>query len=41
MIEHNLTMLEQDMQQIADMLLLNGILTECPGLVDGKMGSLA
>lgn len=26
------------MQQIADMLLLNGTLTECPGLVHGKMG---
>jgi len=28
----------QDLRQIADMLLLNGILTECPGLVHGKMG---
>jgi hypothetical protein len=30
--------IEQDLQQIADMLLLNGTLTECPGLVHGKMG---
>ena len=30
--------LEHDLQQIADMLLLNGTLTECPGLVHGKMG---
>lgn len=29
---------EQDLQQIADMLLLNGTLTECPGLMHGKMG---
>jgi hypothetical protein len=29
---------EQEIQQIADMLLLNGTLTECPGLVHGKMG---
>jgi len=33
----NGTKIEQDMQQIADMLLLNGTLTECPGLVHGKM----
>ena len=30
--------MEQDTRQIADMLLLNGTLTECPGLVHGKMG---
>jgi len=30
--------IEQDLEQIADMLLLNGTLTECPGLVHGKMG---
>jgi len=29
---------KQDLHQIADMLLLNGTLTECPGLVHGKMG---
>jgi hypothetical protein len=29
---------EQYLSQIADMLLLNGALTECPGLVHGKMG---
>ena len=32
------TKMKHDMQQIADMLLLNGTLTECPGLVHGKMG---
>lgn len=30
--------IEKDLQQIADMLLLNGTLTESPGLVHGKMG---
>ncbi len=30
--------MEKDLQQIADMLLLNGTLTENPGLVHGKMG---
>jgi hypothetical protein len=30
--------IEQDLRQIADMLLLNGTLTECPGLAHGKMG---
>lgn len=30
--------IEKDLHQIADMLLLNGTLTECPGLVHGKMG---
>jgi hypothetical protein len=34
----NRTEIEQDFRQIADMLLLNGTLTECPGLVHGKMG---
>jgi hypothetical protein len=34
----NGTKIEQDLQQIADMLLLNGTLTECLGLVHGKMG---
>ena len=32
------TTIEQDLRQIAEMLLLNGTLTECPGLVHGKMG---
>lgn len=32
------TIVKQDLSQIADMLLLNGTLTECPGLVHGKMG---
>ena len=32
------TTIEKDLRQIADMLLLNGTLTECPGLVHGKMG---
>lgn len=30
--------MEKDLQQIVDMLLLNGTLTECPGLVNGKVG---
>ena len=30
--------IEEDLQQIANMLLLNGTLTQCPGLVHGKMG---
>jgi hypothetical protein len=30
--------IKQDLQQIVNMLLLNGTLTECPGLVHGKMG---
>lgn len=30
--------IEKDLHQIADMLLLNGTLTECPGLLHGKMG---
>ncbi len=38
MQENNRDQIEKDLQQIADMLLLNGTLTECPGLVHGKMG---
>ena len=38
MKEEQLDKIEQDLRQIADMLLLNGTLTECPGLVHGKMG---
>ena len=30
--------MEKHLQQIADMLLLNGTLIECPGLMHGKMG---
>lgn len=30
--------MRQNLQQIANMLLLNGTLIECPGLVHGKMG---
>ena len=30
--------MEKDLRQMADMLMLNGTLTECPGLVHGKMG---
>ena len=33
-----LSHIEKDLKQIANMLLLNGTLTECPGLVIGKMG---
>jgi len=35
---NNRTEIEQNLRQIADMLLLNGTLTECPGLVHGKTG---
>jgi len=38
MIKNNCNRIKQDLQQNADMLLLNGTLTECPGLVHGKMG---
>ena len=34
----NKTQIEQELRQIGDMLLINGTLTECPGLVYGKMG---
>lgn len=30
--------MEKDLEQIANMLILNGTLTECPGLIHGKMG---
>ena len=32
------TKIEQDLRQIADMLLLNGTLVSCPGLLNGKIG---
>jgi hypothetical protein len=38
MVESNFTVMEQNLRQIADMLVLNGTLTECPGLIHGKMG---
>ena len=39
MIRHEkLKTIEKDLRQIAEMLLLNGNLTECSGLVNGKMG---
>lgn len=38
MQENDFSKIEKDLQQIGDMLLLNGTLTECPGLVNGKMG---
>ena len=37
-MEDQLKTIEQDLLQVDDMLLLNGTLTECPGLVNGKMG---
>ena len=37
-MEEGTIRLEQEIQQIADMLLLHGTLTECPGLIHGKMG---
>lgn len=33
-----MTKIEQNIKQVADMLLINGTLAECPGLVHGKMG---
>lgn len=38
MIENNRVEMKQDLCEIADILLLNGTLTKCPGLVNGKMG---
>lgn len=38
MLENNFIQIKKDLQQITDMLMLNGTLTECPGLVYGKMG---
>ena len=38
MSENNTIQIKKDLQQITDMLLLNGTLSECPGLVHGKMG---
>ena len=38
MHENIFTEREQDLQQIADMLLLNRTLTECPRLAHGKIG---
>ncbi|MCC8095570.1 MAG: hypothetical protein LIP05_09510 [Tannerellaceae bacterium] len=37
-MEYSFTVIERDLKQIADMLLLNGTLIECPGLIHGKMG---
>ena len=34
----NLTTIKQDLYQIAQMLMLNGTLTECSGIVRGKLG---
>lgn len=38
MQENNFIKIEMDLRQIVDMLLLNGTLTECSGLVHGKVG---
>lgn len=38
MQEYYFIKIKKDLQQIVDMLLLNGTLTECPGLVSGKIG---
>lgn len=38
MVQDQLTTVKQNLSQIADMLLLNGTLTESSGLVHGKMG---
>ena len=32
------TTIEQQLQQIAEMLLVNGLFTDCPGLIHGKTG---
>lgn len=38
MMNHSLTNIEPQLQQITNMLLLNGTLVECPGLIHGKTG---
>jgi hypothetical protein len=38
MVHDQSATIKQQLSQIADMLMLNGTLTECPGLVHGKMG---
>lgn len=38
MSDHYFMKVEKDLKQISDMLLLNGTLTQCAGLVHGKMG---
>jgi hypothetical protein len=38
MVHNEYTTLEKHLFQIAELLLINGNLTECPGLVQGKMG---
>jgi len=38
MIQNQTTNKEQKLRQIADMLLLNGTITDCPGLIHGKAG---
>jgi hypothetical protein len=37
MILNDCIIIERDLWQIGDMLLLNGTLTECSGLIHGKM----
>ena len=38
MIQSQLDTIKKDLLQIAEMLLLNGTLTESPGVVHGKTG---
>ena len=38
MVQNNSTTTEKHLRQIADMLMLNGTLTNCPGLIHGKTG---
>ncbi|MDR1200651.1 MAG: hypothetical protein LBL58_03340 [Tannerellaceae bacterium] len=38
MLQDQSTTIKQQLSQIVDMLILNGTLTECPGLIHGKMG---
>jgi len=38
MVQKQSAATDQDLRQIADMLILNGTLVSCPGLMHGKMG---
>jgi hypothetical protein len=37
-MQNQISTIEKNLRQIVDMLMLNGTLTECPGLMSGKMG---
>ena len=38
MIQNQTNIIEQHLQQISDMLILNGTVVACPGLIHGKIG---